>query len=54
MTEIEIIHDQLGLVVVSKPARRAVHNGKSNLIDILSYDRVTDNIDNCFEVENLD
>lgn len=36
MTEIEIIHDQGGLVVVNKPSGLAVHNGEVNLIDLLN------------------
>ena len=35
MSEIEIIHDQKGLVIINKPAGLAVHNGEVNLIELL-------------------
>ena len=35
MSEIEIIHDQQGLVIINKPAGLAVHNGEVNLIELL-------------------
>ena len=35
MNEVEIIHDEHGLVIVNKPSGLAVHNGEVNLIDLL-------------------